>query len=164
MLLTEAGIHDQDQDDLVRLNQSRDSAIRSNGGGRTLEITVIEGKLYRNTEDFGAMDPFISLKYKMQEYKSKALDGAGKTPKWNETLTIPIDSIDDIITISCIDDDGDSKFEIVGAETFKISLLLTKTASGPAQFVLNHENKKSADILMSAKLGTSAYKMSKFAK
>jgi Ca2+-dependent lipid-binding protein len=106
--------------------------MRSNAGGRTIEITLIEGKLYRDTEVFGAMDPFISLKYKMHEYKTKALDRGGKSPKWNETLTIPIDSIDDQITITCIDDDGASSFDIVGAETFKISLLLTKTASGPA--------------------------------
>ena len=108
--------------------------MRSNAGGggsRTVEITLVEGKLYRDTEMFGAMDPFISIKYKTNEYKTKALDGAGKTPKWNETLSIPIDSIDDVITITCIDDDGGSRFDIVGSETFKLSLLITKTASGP---------------------------------
>ena len=62
---------------------------------------------------FGAMDPFISIKYKGQEYKTRAIDGGGKNPKWNETLSIPIDSVDDSITLICFDDDGNSS-DLVG--------------------------------------------------
>ncbi len=30
----------------------------------TLQIEILEGKLYRNTETWGDMDPFIVLQYK----------------------------------------------------------------------------------------------------
>jgi hypothetical protein len=47
-------------DDMVRLNQSRESIMRQ-GGGTVLDITLIEGQLIRDTEMFGAMDPYIVI-------------------------------------------------------------------------------------------------------
>lgn len=150
-LMTEmGGGHDNDMDDMVRLNQSRESIMRPVGS--ILDITLVEGRLFRDTEMLGAMDPFIAIKYKGHEYKTRAINDGGKNPKWNETLSIPIDSVDDSITLVCFDDDGSSS-DLVGQETFKISLLLTKTATGASQFALTYDNKKSAEILISAKIG-----------
>jgi hypothetical protein len=64
VMMTEMGGNDQDMDDLVRLNQSRESIIRQKKGGSMLDITLVEGHLFRDTEMFGAMDPFITIKYK----------------------------------------------------------------------------------------------------
>jgi hypothetical protein len=64
VLMTEIGGNDQDMDDLVRLNQSRESIIRHVKGGTLLDITLVEGHLFRDTEMFEAMDPFIAIKYK----------------------------------------------------------------------------------------------------
>jgi hypothetical protein len=61
VLMTEIGGNDQDMDDLVRLNQSRESIIRQKKSGSMLDITLVEGHLFRDTEMFGAMDPFISI-------------------------------------------------------------------------------------------------------
>ncbi len=105
------GGHDHDMDDLVRLNQSRESIMRPVGS--ILDITLVEGRLFRDTEMFGAMESFISIKYKGLEYKTRAIDGGGKNPKWNEILSIPIDSVDDSITMICFDDDGSSS-DLVG--------------------------------------------------
>ena len=60
-MMTEMGGNDQDMDDLVRLNQSRESIIRQKKTGSMLDITLVEGHLFRDTEMFGAMDPFISI-------------------------------------------------------------------------------------------------------
>jgi hypothetical protein len=61
VMMTEMGGNDQDMDDLVRLNQSRESIIRQKKTGSMLDITLVEGHLFRDTEMFGAMDPFISI-------------------------------------------------------------------------------------------------------
>ncbi len=49
-------------------------------GGSTLTLVIHEGKLLRDTEMFGAMDPYIIIKYHEQTYKTRAIDGGGKTP------------------------------------------------------------------------------------
>ena len=58
-----------------------------------LHITVVEGKLYRNTELFGNMDPFCRLEHRGKKYKTKVIDEGGKNPKWNETFEVPIVSM-----------------------------------------------------------------------
>ena len=56
---------------------------------------VIEGKLYRNTETFGQMDPFILIKHNGAKYRTPVLDDAGKNPIWNHLLIIPVNSAED---------------------------------------------------------------------
>jgi hypothetical protein len=52
-----------------------------------LKLTVVEAKLTRNTEiGFNKMDPFCVLTLGDLTHKTKVLDGAGKTPKWDETF------------------------------------------------------------------------------
>lgn len=90
------GQDDLDQEDLVRLNQSRESLNNKNATSRTvLNLVIHEGKLLRDTEMFGAMDPYIIVKYQDEIFKTKAIDGGGKLPQWNETFSIPLKSIDD---------------------------------------------------------------------
>ena len=45
-----------------------------------LTLTVIKAKLSRDTETFGKMDPYTVITLNGQKYKTKVLDGAGKTP------------------------------------------------------------------------------------
>ena len=56
----------------------------ANRQGSALNITVVEAKLTRDTETFGKMDPYVVITNDGQKYKTKVLDGAGKTPKWNQ--------------------------------------------------------------------------------
>ena len=68
-----------------------------------LYVTVIEGQLSRDTEMFGEMDPYVSLEYQGTFYNTKVHKGGGKTPKWNQTLLIPVTSMGDDLTISCLE-------------------------------------------------------------
>jgi hypothetical protein len=43
----------------------------------------MKGKLYRDTEMFGKMDPFVSIEFNKNTYRTTTLDEAGKTPIWN---------------------------------------------------------------------------------
>ena len=55
-----------------------------------MKITLIEAKLTRDTEFFGKMSPYCTMVFRNKKFKTKVLDYAGKTPKWNETFTIEI--------------------------------------------------------------------------
>lgn len=50
-----------------------------------LHIKIISAQLTRDTELVGKMDPYVEFKIGGQNvYKTAVLDGAGKTPQWNE--------------------------------------------------------------------------------
>ena len=61
-----------------------------------LKLTVVEAKLTRDTEAmFNKMDPFVTLKLREQNFKTKVLQGAGKTPKWDEAFDFDVKYIGD---------------------------------------------------------------------
>ena len=62
----------------------------------SLQLTVVEAKLTRDTEAmFNKMDPFVTLKLREQNFKTKVLQGAGKTPKWDEVFDFDVKYIGD---------------------------------------------------------------------
>lgn len=70
-----------------------------------LKIKVVEGVLYRDTETFTKMDPYVLIRVGGKKYKTKAMQEAGQTPVWNEILTIPFTSMEDRMLIQCYDED-----------------------------------------------------------
>jgi hypothetical protein len=42
--------------------------ILLNSGDSSLHMLVVEGKLYRDTETFGKMDPFIEVEHNGKKY------------------------------------------------------------------------------------------------
>lgn len=56
-----------------------------------LKITIKGANLTRDTEMVGKMDPYLELTIGgNQVHKTKTLDGAGKTPEWNEEFTFEV--------------------------------------------------------------------------
>ena len=51
--------------------------------GGTLTIIVIEGKLLRDTEAVGKMDPLVEIKYLNQTQRTHTKQEGGKDPFWN---------------------------------------------------------------------------------
>lgn len=51
------------------------------------------------------MDPFVKLEYRGKTYKTKADKNGGQTPVWNQTFEISIESTQESIKITCMDDD-----------------------------------------------------------
>jgi hypothetical protein len=41
-----------------------------NSGDMRLQMLVVEGKLFRDTETFGQMDPFIIIEHNNKKYKT----------------------------------------------------------------------------------------------
>ena len=48
-----------------------------------LKIEIVEARLTRDTEFFSKMDPYATIESRQQKFKTRTLQGAGKTPKWN---------------------------------------------------------------------------------
>ena len=52
-------------------------------GGGAMILTVRQAQLFRDTETFGKMDPFVVLEYRGQKFKTKTHNSGGKNPQWN---------------------------------------------------------------------------------
>ena len=115
--------------------------------GGTLYVTIYEGKLYRNTELFGEMDPFVEvISKKGVKIKTKVIDEGGKHPVWNQTLEVPIDSIDENVEVRCYDEDV-MMDDFVGSTSFPVRDMLGKKQ----WYVLHYEGKNAAEILIETK-------------
>ncbi len=65
-----------------------------------MKLTVKEAQLSRDTEaGLNKMDPFVSLKYREQCFKTKVLQGAGRSPVWDETFDLDIKYVGDDIEL-----------------------------------------------------------------
>lgn len=48
-----------------------------------MRVKIIEGKLYRDTEAIGKMDPFVEIEYIDKKIRTTVLDEGGMNPIWN---------------------------------------------------------------------------------
>jgi Ca2+-dependent lipid-binding protein len=91
----------------------------------SLKIKVINGVIYRNTELFGDMDPFVLILHKKRKYKTKASLNAGMQPSWNEIIEIPSVTPEDELKFTCFD--KDFLFDdCIGMKVLKVSDLITE--------------------------------------
>ncbi len=71
----------------------------------SLRVEVIEAKLTRDTEFFSKMDPYCVLESRMQKFRTRTLQGAGKTPKWDQVFDLDVKYIGDDLKIVVFDED-----------------------------------------------------------
>ncbi len=87
-----------------------------------LRLTIIEAKLKRDTDFFSKMDPFCKIVCRDQTFKTKVMQNAGKTPKWNETIEIAVKYIGDDLHIEIYDEDVTTS-DLICSTVIKISAL-----------------------------------------
>lgn len=88
------------------------------------------------------MDPFVLVEVtpEKKEYRTKVLIDAGKNPKWNEAIEIPIASLKETnLKITCYDEDIMMN-DFVGQQIFSTSELLINGLT-PTWYDLKFENK-----------------------
>ena len=85
-----------------------------------LKLHVIEALLTRDTELFGKMDPWVKIETRQTKLRTRTLNGAGKTPKWEEVFDIDVKYIGDDLTIGVYDEDVTCS-DTVGTTIVKIS-------------------------------------------
>ena len=86
----------------------------------TLRLTIIEAELTRDTEMFGAMDPYVQICQRMQMFRTKTQDDAGKTPKWNETFDLDVKYVGDELFIK-VKDENVTDSDDIGEAIVKLS-------------------------------------------
>lgn len=86
---------------------------------------VIEPKtarLFRDTETFGTMDPYVTIQCGSAKAKTKTHTDGGKTPSWTGALTLKLTGTEDTITFSVWDKDvGDD--DLVGTGVLSLATL-----------------------------------------
>ena len=48
-----------------------------------IRLHLVDARLTRDTEWIGKMDPYCKIETRSQRLKTRVIDGAGKTPRWN---------------------------------------------------------------------------------
>lgn len=150
-------MHTKEENKTVFDQQSTGTSDHIKEGGGTLQITCIEGKLYRNTELIGKMDPYIVIEHQGNKYKTKVIKDGGNHVIWDDTFTLQIHSLDDQIKISCFDKDM-IKDDLVGSKVFKASELWNTQRQEPIQkdwYNLDYKKSKSVAVLLETKFNQS---------
>ena len=88
-----------------------------------LKLTIVEGKLTHDTEMIGSMSPYCTLVFNGKKYKTKVIDGGGKTPKFGDTFTFEVSSSTEEIVLRVWDKDM-TKSDAVGYCKIKCSALM----------------------------------------
>ena len=70
-----------------------------------LRVEIIEARLTRDTETFSKMDPYCVIETRQQKHRTRTLQGAGKTPKWDQAFDVDVKYIGDDMTIKVLDED-----------------------------------------------------------
>jgi len=91
-----------------------------------LRVEVVEARLTRDTEMFGKMDPYCVISLGEQKFRTRVLDGAGKTPKWHQAFEFDVVSGSDHVSVQVFDEDV-GKDDIVGNALLQVSTLCVKS-------------------------------------
>ena len=81
-----------------------------------------EAKLERDTDWIGKMDPWCQVDTEGgQSLRTRTLNGAGKTPVWQQAFYLQInDNLDEQVTLSVWDEDR-RNHDLVGEKIYRIS-------------------------------------------
>lgn len=102
----------------------------------TLNLRVCDGKLYRDTELTGKMDPYVSLEIGGQKLKTKVHDNAGKFPKWDQDFTVKT-KLNTVLNYKVYDQETLGSDDLIGEGSFELLinyLLVKKHVVAPISF------------------------------
>ena len=71
----------------------------------SLRVEIIEARLTRDTEFFSKMDPYVIIETRQQKFKTRTIQGGGKTPKWDQVFDIDVKYIGDDLFLKVMDED-----------------------------------------------------------
>lgn len=112
-------------------------------------IKVIAGKLLRDTEFIGKMDPYVTVEYRGNKHKTCVIQGGGKKPIWNDKFELEVMSMGDDIKFSCYDEDLWSQ-DLIGETSIRIAHLCD--IKGTRKWLpLKFDKKKSGMVLLETK-------------
>lgn len=117
--------------------------------GGVLHIKVLEGRLFRDTEVFGKMDPYCILTTKEHKFKTRVCQGGGKNPKWTDQFEMKVYDLHEEIKFTIMDEDTVSD-DTVGYGLVKVSSLCINGGVHD-WFSITYKNKLAGQILLETK-------------
>ena len=107
-------------------------------------------RLFRDTETFGKMDPYVKVQVGSTIKKTKTHSDGGKTPSWTDALTLDITGTEDSVTLTVYDEDI-GKDDFVGSGVLMLSGLL-KTGSYKDWLSLQYKGKEAGELYVEVTL------------
>ena len=120
-----------------------------NSSGGQLQLKIVSGKLTRDVETFGKMDPYVTCEYLGQKYKTIIHEDGGKNPVWNHTFDIPIGALSDDMHFFVKDNDIVGATEI-GSAIIKASSFCINNGVRD-WFTFNYQGEAIGQVLMESK-------------
>lgn len=71
----------------------------------------------------GKMDPYVCIEYRKKKYKTDVDNDGGQLPSWNNTIAIPVYSLEEDLKITCFDEDLITD-DLVGTALIKVGKLV----------------------------------------
>lgn len=105
-------------------------------------IKIYSANLRRDTETFGKMDPYVLLKFGEEEQKTRVLEGAGKSPKWDQEFCFRA-NLGDKLEFVVMDDDNDRDDLVMNAE-----IMVRQTSQSEDMMLTGYYQGKNAGELM----------------
>lgn len=90
------------------------------------------------------MSPYVTMVFKGKKYKSKTLNSAGKTPRWNQKFVFEVTSVDEDLMLRVWDQDMTTS-DAVGFVKLKMSSLIINKGVD-AWFEIMYENKSAGQV------------------
>ena len=109
-----------------------------------LSLTVVDGKLIRDTEILGRMSPYCTLTFKDVKHRTKVHNYGAKAPKWGDTFTLDVTSPTEELVLRCWDQDLTTS-DSVGFVKIKMSSLMINKGIKDS-FDLIFENKLAGSV------------------
>jgi Ca2+-dependent lipid-binding protein len=113
--------------------------------GGTLHVKVKEARLFRDTETFGKMDPYVILEFREHKFRTKTHESGGKNPKWHDEFELKVNDLRDEMKFTVFDEDPGSD-DKVGYGVVKMSALCINHGVTD-WFSIYHNNKPAGQVL-----------------
>ena len=88
-----------------------------------LKINVHEARFAKDVESFGTQDPYVKIKARMQEFKTKTHTDGGINPKWEEVFEIDVKYIGDDVEFFFMNENSMTDHDNIGHLKCKMTAL-----------------------------------------
>lgn len=92
-----------------------------------LTLTVVDAMLTRNTELIGKMDPWVKIATSTQNFRTKTMRRAGKTPFWNQSFRLSVRDTAEEFSLEVYDEDP-RKDDLIGSARIKFAAVCLPNA------------------------------------
>ncbi|CDW88292.1 c2 domain containing protein [Stylonychia lemnae] len=126
-----------------------------------LDLRLVRAELFRDTEIIGQvqnkrqnfqrkMDPYVSIEYSGQKFRSATQKDAGKHPVWDQLFQMQVINLNDELMIKVYDENLGTD-DLIGMAIIKVSQLCQNKGFQEQCFTLMFKDKQAGKILLESR-------------